>query len=318
MGELLLRTNEIEVTIDPDHGAEILSLVEPSTGVDVMFSTPWRERAESVVRGEHHVISGDSQGRWLEQYRGGWQTLLPHAGPERVVDGATMGFHGEASMARWTVSEHSETEARLHCALFTVPLQVDRRVSVSGSTVTIVDELRNVATMDVRVDYVHHPAFGGPFLEGDVQIEVGARRFVPDGDTLDARLPGEQAYLWPTVADPERRTRPFDVVPPVGVAEVTFGTLVDFDAPWAQITNRSAGVAVRLDWDAEAMPYAWLWQEFAHSEGWPWFRRARVIAIEPSTTPTGGPDRESVLVVPALDQRTVEVRLTLQRIGGEG
>ncbi len=311
MAELLLRTDELGVALDPEHGAEIVAIVDRRTGIDVMFSTPWRERAESVLQGRQHVISGDSQGRWLERYRGGWQVLVPHGGGEAVVGGATMGFHGEASEARWSVVSATETSAHLRCTLFTVPLVIDRRIEVSGTTVTVTDDLRNVASVDARVDYIHHPAFGGPFLEGDVRIETGAQRFVPHGDTIDARREGEQPHLWPTYTLADGTMRDLSVVAPVGSAQLTFGTLVDIAEPWATITNHTLGLAVRLQWDGEAMPYAWFWQELHHTPGWPWFARARVLAIEPSSTLTGGPDRESVLVVPAHSSRSVAIRVSL-------
>lgn len=316
MAELVLRSDELEVALDPEHGAEIVRVVDQRTGIDVMFSTPWRDRADSVLRGEQAVVSGDSMGRWLERYRGGWQVLVPHGGPEQVVDGATMGFHGEASETRWTVVSTSDTSARLTCALFTVPLVIDRHVEVSGATVTVADELRNVAQVNARFDYIHHPAFGGPFLEGDVRIDSGARRFVPDGDTVDARREGERLHPWPTYVLPDGAVRDLSVLAPVGATQSTFGTLVDLIEPWATITNHSLKLSVRLEWDGVAMPFAWFWQELNHTPDWPWFARGRVIAIEPSSTLTGGPDRESVLVVPAHSSRAVEIRLSLHATEG--
>lgn len=317
MAELTLSTDDLEVLVDPQHGAEIVRLLDRRTGTDVMFSTPWRERAESVLQGQQQVISPDSQGRWLERYRGGWQVLLPHGGAEAVAGGATMGFHGEASEARWSVISATEKAAHLRCALFTVPLVIDRRIEVSGSTVTVIDDVRNVSSVDVRIDYIHHPAFGGPFLEGDVRIETGARRFVPDGDTIDARREGEQRHPWPAYTMADGTVRDLRVVAPAGSAQSTFGTLVEYAEPWATITNRTLGLTVRLEWDGEAMPYAWFWQELNDMPGWPWFARARVIAIEPSSTLTGGPDRESVFVVAAHSSRSVETRLSLQSLEAE-
>lgn len=42
-----------------------------------------------------------------------------------------------------------------------------------------------------------------------------------------------------------------------------------------------------LRWPLEVFDKAWLWQEVHSGEGWPWFRRAYAVAIEPASTIPG-------------------------------
>ena len=37
-------------------------------------------------------------------------------------------------------------------------------------------------------------------------------------------------------------------------------------------------------WSAQDFPYAWLWQEFNASLGFPWFGKGYVMAVEPNTS----------------------------------
>ena len=314
MTRVVLRNADLEVEIDPGRGADVLRLVDRQSALDVLFSTPWRQRADQICEGSLAVVSPDSQGQWLEHYRGGWQTLLPNAGPERVYNGAHHGYHGEASTVEWTVVSADETHVELTCELFTVPITVGRVVQLSGRKLTVTDALHNVADVDVRVDYVQHPAFGRRFLSGDVTIDTGGSRFVPEGDSADARLPGEETHQWPTYKRPDGCVRSLGVVP-TDDTESTFGWLTDFSSHWASLTNHSEALTVRIEWDGEAMPYAWFWQELNHTREWPWYSRARVVAIEPSSTPTGGPDRESALLVAAGSTRSVWTSISLIREG---
>jgi hypothetical protein len=66
-----------------------------------------------------------------------------------------------------------------------------------------------------------------------------------------------------------------------------FGYLVDFDEGWFAITNPRLGLGVGLRWPLEVFDKAWLWQEIHASSGWPWYRRAYVVAVEPASTIPG-------------------------------
>jgi hypothetical protein len=52
-----------------------------------------------------------------------------------------------------------------------------------------------------------------------------------------------------------------------------------------------------MQWDGQHLPYAWLWQEFNATSEFPWYRRARAMAIEPASTQTSGPTRRSALTL---------------------
>ena len=41
---------------------------------------------------------------------------------------------------------------------------------------------------------------------------------------------------------------------------------------------------VGLRWPLDIFPHAWFWQEVHGLPGYPWFRRAYVVAVEPNTT----------------------------------
>jgi hypothetical protein len=293
MSLIRLGTDAIRAELDPGRGADILSLVDARTGIDVLFRTPWRAHADAVRAGQAPSTS-DPTSAWLEQYRGGWQTLCPVAGDPRSVYGAPVGFHGEASIVPWSVDDVSATSARLHLDLFSVPVRIDRNVAVDGATITVTDTLSNDSEVTIELDYVHHPAFGGPFLDGPCVIETGATRFVSDPDRATALAAGA-AFAWPDAVDAAGGLVDLAAVPGPESRRELFGWLGGFTHGFASIVNPGLGLGVRLDWDAEVLPYAWLWQELNETAAFPWYRRARALAIEPASVPTSGPDRTSTL-----------------------
>ncbi len=290
---LTLRTPEVETALDPGQGADVLTLVDRASGVDVLFRSPWRERADALRNGRPGAFSDPVAG-WLERYRGGWQTLCPSAGQPRRVHGAPVGFHGELASVAWVVDSATTGTARLHTELFGVPLRVERLVELHGHVLTVTDVLVNLSDTDLEFDYSQHPALAGALLEGTCRIATSASRFVADPDTPGAVDP-QQPYRWPHALS---AGAPLDLsrVPAPPERRVLFGWLEGFDeAAWATVTNEELGLTVRLEWDGRLMPYAWFWQELNASEGFPWHRRARVLAIEPASMQTSGPGRRSVM-----------------------
>jgi len=309
-----LRNDAVLVTVDPGRGADVLTLTELSTGCDVLFRSPWRLRADAVRGGQapstHHPVAG-----WLEQYRGGWQTLCPNGGPPREVHGAPVGFHGEASTVPWTMDRATAERLELHVELFSVPVRIDRVLELDGAGVRVTDTLTNGGRGSLEIDYSSHPAFGGEFLDAECRLECGARRFTADPDSNVTPLAPGSEHAWPLAVDREGQELDLRVVPVPGATREIFGWLDDFEEPWAALTNPQLGLTVRLDWDGEQMPFAWLWQELNATANFPWFGRARAIAVEPATMPTGGPGRRSVLSLLPEENVSVWVRCGLERRG---
>jgi hypothetical protein len=297
-----LVSDSLEVTVDPGRGADILSLTHRASGTDVLFRTPWRVHADRVRAGSAPALVADAQTVWMEHYRGGWQTLFPNAGPGRVHDGAPFGFHGEASTAAWDVVERTPTSVQLRTELFTVPVAIHRTIAVDGPTVRVDDELANLSAKAVTTDYCSHPAFGGAFLDGECVLEVAAEAFTEDPSVAGT---GGGVVEWPGGR-----------VPGPDAVHGMFGWFSGFREGSATITNPGLGLAVGIAWDAQILPYAWLWQEFHASPGFPWFGRARVMALEPSSTPTGGPARVPSLTIPAGGTVRVPVAVTLTSTQG--
>ena len=305
-----LCTDELDVVLDEGRGADILALIDRRSGLDVLFRTPWRARADALRAGQRPFTADETAG-WLEGYRGGWQTLCPVAGDPALVHGAPVPFHGEASIVPWSVDEHDTTTATLHLELFSVPLRIERVVSLVGARLSVTDTLVNLSAVELTVDYVHHPAFGGPFLDGDCVIETGARRFVNDPGHAGLFAAG-RTVDWPLATTDDGTTVDLRTVPAPGERRELFGWLDDFDDHWASITNRDRGLTVRLAWDGASLPYAWLWEELNATADFPWDQRARTVAIEPASVQTGGPARQSAAVVPASGRYPVSLTLTLE------
>ena len=271
-----LTSSDLIVEVDPVRGADVLSLVDRRTGVDVLFRTPWRERADAIRNGQA-PSTVDPTAVWMEQYRGGWQTLCPTAGPPRTLHGAPLDFHGEASVVPWAVDESSPTTTRLHVDLFSLPIRIDRTLTLEGSVLHQVDVLTNLSAVPLGFDYSNHPAFGGAFLDGECRIGAGATRFTSSAGRENA-LVGGAVNEWPWAAGSDGEPVDLRVLPAPGRPREVLGWLSDFTEHWVALANPGLDVAVRLEWDGEHVPYAWFWQELEATPDAPWFGRARAAS----------------------------------------
>ena len=94
---------DVAITLTPRHSRQ---RSHPNAG---RYRAGRRSRdGNPAARGiAHRTPAGGRSSRdgsmagWLRGYPGGWQLLVPNAGPEREHDGARQGFHGEASIATW-------------------------------------------------------------------------------------------------------------------------------------------------------------------------------------------------------------------------
>ncbi|MEV0408849.1 aldose 1-epimerase [Actinoallomurus sp. NPDC050550] len=281
---LVLRSDLLTVEVLPGKGADIVSFVDVASGVDVLFRSPWGRRDPARL-----PSTGDSRLDWLARYPGGWQQLVPNAGAPRVVDGVLRGYHGEAAVVGWDVESADQSRTSLSVQLVTAPLHLTRSLRLEGASLHVSDTVRNTSPDPVPVMWVQHPAFGAPFINERSTLTSGARGILTDADTPGNVLPPDIAAPFPATVGSDGSPLHLGELPGPGSGRALFAALTDFDSGWFAINSPSAGFGIRVDWDATAMPYAWFWQECNATSGFPWFRRAYVIAVEPANVLPGDP-----------------------------
>jgi hypothetical protein len=279
---LTLRSEQARVTILPGKGADIYELTDRRTGIDVLFKAPWGARSPGAW-----PRAGSSIERWIEAYAGGWQVLLPNGGDECAEQGVTWGYHGEAALVPWQVTGAGPGSASLETRLFTVPLHLRREFTLSGPVLRLTETVTNESPQDLQVMWVHHPAFGAPFIERGCLLSAGCRSVLADDEIPGTILAPGSAHAWPHVTTAAGEPLDLRVLPGPDESRAVLAYLGDFTAGYFAITNPRLRLGVGLRWPLETFDKAWLWQEVHSGEGWPWYRRAYAVAVEPASTIPG-------------------------------
>jgi hypothetical protein len=286
MRTLRIENDRLSATLLLDKGTDIYELTYKDTAVDVLWKSPWGMKTPG--RGFQH--SFDSASAWLEAYAGGWQLLFPNGGSGCTYKGASLGFHGEASMTSWECeivqAGGSAAEAYLSTRLFLSPFRVERVVRVEAGQPTLILRERITNEAGEPMDYMwsHHPAFGAPFISEACVVDTGATRLLADDGYAGDQNPlhVSEDYAWPHAGSSD-----MSHVPGQSTPRDTLGYLHSFSSGWYGITNTKLGFGVGLVWDSGVFPYAWYWQQMHSSAGYPWYKGAYVMAIEPASSIPG-------------------------------
>jgi hypothetical protein len=249
----------------------------------------------------------------MEGYRGGWQMICPVAGPARVIHGAPLGFHGEAAISTWKVNNLDIASARMQLDLFSLPIRIEREVSVNGNEIEITDVITNLSKVELEFDYSSHPAFGGALLEGEVTIETTAQKFHLDEERESPHGVAGSIHDWPLIKGENGKVLDLSRLPSPPTSLGAFGYLSDFgDKKWYRVKNIEKNISFELEWESEFLDFAWFWLDFNSNQGSPWFGNVRTFAIEPSSTQTSGKNRRSILQLRGNQATTIKqiVRIT--------
>ncbi|MCX6018530.1 MAG: aldose 1-epimerase [Chloroflexi bacterium] len=283
-----MRNSRISIDILPDKGADIYSIVDARTGVDVL----WKSHIGLRPPG-HGVLSRDSATAWLEQYEGGWQEILPNAGGENVYKGVTLSFHGESTLLPWDVhilkQSGDEAIVDFSCRLYRSPFLLERRMRLGANDAhfTLHERVVNLADEDMDFMWGHHPAFGAPFISEHTRVCTNARRVYTDEQNNGPLCPLQPNVYseWPYAAT--RTGEPLDLrrLPPTGERTARMAYLFDFDGPpWYALLNPQLNLAAAVKWSGNVFKHLWMWQEFNASTGFPFYGRSYTMALEPHSS----------------------------------
>lgn len=276
-GCVLIESDRVQAVVDPRVGGTILSVRHRDLGKSVLGCCPW-----DPLPYPPPAVAAPDEMAWLAHYDGGWPLLFPNGGDACAFEGAVHGFHGEASVAPWTVVDADATAIRLSRRFFTVPVEMHRQLTITGEVLTLRETVRMLGRKPMRVMWAHHPTFGADLLDGDFEIQTAARSVTADegyDPPANPLRPGATA-AWPSVPG---KGGAYDLSRPTGtVAAMAY--LHDFAAPWVAIRRLDGTIGAALSWDQRLFPCAWLWLELGGTQEPPWYGRARLIGVEPSTS----------------------------------
>lgn len=272
---VVLESDALRVTVNPRVGGTITRIEHKALGLSVLGTTPW-----DPVDAPLESLAAPDERAWLTRYGGGWPLLFPNGGDACTFGGSFHGFHGEASVSPWE-PEAGTSMIRLTRRFVSVPVRMRREITVDGEVVSIRETVE--AGQAVTAMWGHHPTFGSDLLDGDFEIQSGARTAIVDQGYDPPANPLQPGAVgrWPMVPG---KAGMFDLRRPFHGKMAALAYLRDFDSPWISIRRLDDAVAVALSWDASAFPYAWLWYELGGTPDAPWLGQTRLIGLEPNST----------------------------------
>lgn len=269
---ITLRSDHLLAVIDPDHGAEMLELID--------LRTSWRPLARAPFSAGPPLAGDLDEEAWTSRYRGGWQIAAPNAGEPCVVQGAAHGFHGRASVSPWQVLDADDATATLAWAGH--GLSATRRVALHDDRVVVDVRFTTSEAGPVPMLAVEHLAFGVELLEPAVELEL-AGGLVRDHTTAEAARGA--GVPWPGLGGAGGAGQRIDRLT---LDEPAARYAIVEGLPEGRLAARNVrtGHGAELRWDVEALPHLWFWQEVRGPDRL-WRGVGEILGLEPASVPHG-------------------------------
>ncbi|MBY6362488.1 hypothetical protein [Rhodococcoides corynebacterioides] len=268
-----LANEHIEVGLEPEYGAQILSITAAGSTANALAHYDWR----SPTRARDGHRYGTSGTDWLSDYRGGWQELFPNSGAESTSHGITTPFHGEASVSRWDVVEQTATSCRLRVGART-PLTLTRtmRLDATSPCLFLEEAVVNDGTEPADFVWGHHPVV--PTFDGS---RIDLPTCTVDVEPANTGGLDGRGGAWPLLPGAGGTTVDLSVVDAEPRHRLTYQH--SLSEGWVAYRPPASAdtPGIALAWDLETWPALWLWT-LTRSGEFPWFGRASMMGVEPN------------------------------------
>jgi galactose mutarotase-like enzyme len=267
-------------------GAEILELRLKKLDLDIL----WHGH-EDIVRNRPAVPSiGAPIGNFLDHFSGGWQEILPSAQYPIEYKGASIGAHGEVAMLSWDyrilVDDLDSISVEFSVNLRRFPMRLVRVMTLKGGVLRFDETAENLSDETLDVQWGHHLALGGPFIDAGTEIIVthGERVEIPNFPSPTYRFQVDTESLWPYA---HNRAGELVDITELAATDGSDGHLIIGPMGDASVVlrNHNLKTDVRIAWDEKVFPYCWIWQVFGGIPQWPLWGRERLLTIEPFSSP---------------------------------
>jgi hypothetical protein len=285
---VLIRAGRFAVTVLPQFGGKIASL---RIGERELLQT-----LLAPIKSRDYTMGFD------DSDASGWDECLPSVAAcvvETESGSVEIPDHGDLWRVAWQETgsrgqgagsnKPADASVFLIGRCFSLPLELERSLKAieAGESwrLTLQYKLINTSSKAVPWSWAAHPLFA---------VEAGDRIVLPDS-IRSLRLEGSgggrlgrggDAVAWPvaTLANGSTTDLSVAATPNSGTGDKLFAGPLKRTENWCELVRPSAGVRIRVTFDASATPYLGLWMCYG---GWPEKPgpKQMCVAMEPSTAP---------------------------------
>jgi hypothetical protein len=257
-----LATEKLTLSVLPETGAAITDGL--FLGKSFFAKPPYQSIAPKPLGNESD---------WVAAWNGGWQPLIPSAGGEYLKGKHPQGFHGNASQARWSVTDSNSNSISLNWS--GEDLESERVINISDNEINVRCSLLNLDSSARPVIITEHLVLGSDFLNSEIALEpVGNAKFrelAYDGSANGAEFAPWETFKHDGWSKVNKST------------PARMGVFSDTSC----IKLRNELYEIEITWDASKLPFLWIWEEMGQTTEHPWNGKFWALGIEPSSASDG-------------------------------
>jgi len=280
-------------------GGHIAEILDKATGVNPLWTPPWRSIELSEYSATTHPEFGSgSDARLLAGIMGHNLCLDLFGGPSHEEAVAGIPAHGEASVAAYEIAT-ADSSLVMRATLERAQLSVERRIHLKGRTVHIRETVANLASFDRPVGWTEHVTLGPPFLEkGATELRASATRskvFEGEFGAHDYLQRGAD-FDWPLApaSDGDRLVDLQRVADVPASTAYTAHRMNPNRAAFFVAFSPASKLAFGYVWQPSDFPWMGIWEENASRTHSPWNGRTLTRGMEFGVSPFPESRREMV------------------------
>lgn len=287
---VLIRAGECAITLLPQFGGKIASI---RIGDRELLQSPLAP-----------IAARDYSMGFDESDASGWDECLPSVAACRVETeegAAAIPDHGDLWRVEWReqgsgiredglgTREQDDASVALIGRCFSLPLELQRRIDLQeteiGWRIRLQYKLTSTSSKATPWSWAAHPLFA--VADGDrIVLPESITSLRLEGSGVGRLGRGGASVAWPIARLADGRTADLSVAEAAdsGIGDKLFAGPLKAKENWCALERPSAGVRIRVTFDAVATPYLGLWICYG---GWPEKPgpKQMCVAMEPSTAP---------------------------------
>lgn len=248
-----LESSDLRVVTVPDMGAKIVSIFDK------------RAKHEWLLPPGNHSFKPVAYGSaFVDQDMSGWDEMFPtinactYPAPGPYA-GVKLPDHGEVWALPWNVNQAGQDVLQMSVSGRVLPYRLSRSMTLTDSRTLRLDyEVVNTGDAPFAGFWAAHPQFSVT-SQTEIRLPAEVQQVMNVTDLKEWAPPG-QCYPWPAATDQQGKPRKLDrIAPPAEHRCRKFYTLPDQPVSWGDLHEMPTGPWLRLEWDAQQVPYLGLW-----------------------------------------------------------